>query len=313
MAGLGIGGGGLLGIALEVTPGTYVAPTKFVPINSESIKMMEGTQYRRPIRVSVDVLDAVPGNEHPEGDIEMDAREDCVAVFMHAARAGVVKTGAVNFQYVFTGNANAIPAKTMSITVVRAGEVFAYTGMVVSSWRFSVSEGILLFTVTVKGRQEAVQSSPSPTWPTTTPYGMGKYSIEIPTASAVTDTDAFEFTCEDNAEPAFRLKSTGRGADFIKYGERAVSLTMARDFTARTDYDNFKSVIAQSITLTASKGANNSISLLIPNAFKDSYETQLSGQGELLRAQLQFTGTLDGASPAKSYQLTVKTQEDIVP
>jgi hypothetical protein len=225
----------------------------------------------------------------------------------------VVKSGAVNFTYVFTGNALAIPAKTISITVVRAGEVFGYVGMVLGSFRFSIADGVLIFGCSVIGRNETSQASPSPTWPTTTPYGMGKYSIEIPTATPVTDTDMFEFTIEDNAEPNFRLKSTGRGGDFVKYGERNVGLTLARDFLSRADYDNFKSVIAQSITLTASKGANNSISILVPNAFKESYEVGLSGQGELLRAQLSYQGTLDGATPSKAYTVTVKTQEDITP
>jgi len=313
MAGLGIGGGGLLGVALEVTPGTYLAPTKFIPINSESIQMQEETQFRRPIRQSVDVVNAVAGNEHPEGDIEIDAREDVIAVMLHAARLGVVKTGAVNFTYVFTPTSVAIPAKTMSVTVVRSGEIFGYTGMIVSGYRFSVAEGILMFAATLKGRNEASQSNPTPTWPTTTPYGMGTYTIEIPTATPVTDTDGFELSVEDNGTPNFRLKSTGRGSDFINYGERQVQLTLARDFVSRADYDAFKAVTAQSITLTASKGVNNSIALLIPNAFKESYEVGLSGQGELLRASLQYQGVLDSASPAKALVITIKTQEDIVP
>jgi len=312
MAGLGIGGGGLLGVALEAVAGTYLAPTKFVPINSESIHMVEETQFRRPIRQSVDILDAVAGNEHPEGEIELDAREDCVAVILQAARLTAVKTGSTpNFTYTYTPNANAIPARTMSITVVRAGEIFGYTGMVVSGYKFSVSDGILMFSCTVKGRQEATQSNPTPTWPTSVPYGMGKYSIEIPTATPVTDTDAFEYSVDDAGTPNFRLKSTGRGGDFINYGERTTQLSLTRDFLSRADYDNFKTVVAQSITLSATKGVNNSISILIPNAFKNTYELGLSGQGELIRAQIQYEGVLDSASPAKVSQIVIKTQEDI--
>lgn len=312
MSGLGIGGGGIVGVAIEVTPGTYLAPVKYAPINSESLTMMEETQYRRPIRQSVDVIDAVAGNEHPEGDIEMDFREDVAVHFLYAARLSVTKTGATNYTYDFITNPNAIPAKTLSLTIVRAGEVFAYTGCVVSGYKFAVADGILVMTVSIKGRQEAVQSAPTPTWPTTTPYGMGKYDVQIPTAGSVTDTDVFEFSVEDNATVQFRLKNTGRGADFISYGERTTQLTLTRDFTARTDYDNFKAVTAQSITLVASKGVNNSLTLLLPVSFKDSYEVGLSGQGELLRAQLKYTMVQDTATPPKAFQITIKTQESIV-
>jgi hypothetical protein len=309
----GIGGGGIVGVALEATSGTFEAATVFAPINNESITMQEETQFRRPIRQTVDIVNAVAGNEHPAGDIEMDAREDLVAYFLHAARLDVVKSGAVNFTYTFTGNADAVPAETLSITIVRNGEVFAYTGCVVAGYKFSIAEGILIFTVSIIGRSEATQSAPTPSWPTTTPYGMGTYAIQVPTATPVTDTDSFEFTVDDGGEPQFRLKNTGRGADFIKLGERATTLMMARDFLTRTDYDAFKAVTAQSITLIASKGANNSITMLIPAAIKESYEVGLSGQGDLLRAQINYQAVLDSGSPQKAFEIAVKTQADITP
>ncbi len=49
--------------------GTYNAPTKFFPFNSESLKFDQATVWRRPIRQSVDVLSGVPGNLHINGDI----------------------------------------------------------------------------------------------------------------------------------------------------------------------------------------------------------------------------------------------------
>jgi hypothetical protein len=86
-------------------------------------------------------------------------------------------------------------------------------------------------------------------------------------------------------------------------------MTMERDFESRTDYDLFKSVTSQSITLTASKGVNNSIVLLAPVAIKDTYTVGLSGQGDLVRAQIAYQNIIDGTG--KSWQITIKTQEDI--
>lgn len=295
-----------------VDPGTYYPPTKFYPFKSENITVQNETIWRRPIRQSADIIGAVAGNYHPEGDIEGEALEDCVLYFLWASRTLIVKTGsAPNFTYTITPTSAAIPNKTLSITIVRNGIVFGYTGIVSSSFMFGIEDGLLTFRASTKGRDEAVQTIPTATWPSTVPFGAGSYSIEIPTGSAVLDTDTFEWTVEDNAEVAFRLKNTGRGAAFINYGERASTMTMERDFTSRTDYDAFKAVTSQSVTLAASKGSNNQITMLAPVAIKDTYEVGLSGQGDLVRAQITYQNVIDGTG--KSWQITIKTQEDIIP
>jgi hypothetical protein len=308
----GIGAGGFMGVAIETTPGTYLAPTKFVPIMNETLQYQQETIWRRPIRQSADIVGAVDGNVHVEGDISMEAFEDVVAVMLYAARTSVVKTGAgPNYVYTVTGTAAAIPVKTLSITVVRNGIVFAYTGCVLSSFTFTIEDGLLMFNTSILGRDEAVQSAPTATWVATqTPFGAGKYNIQIPTTTQVFDADGFEFQVDDNAEAQFRLKDTGRGAQFISYGERSITLSTERDFENRTEYDAFKALTAQSITLLASKGVNNSISLTIPAAIKDTYELGLSGQGDLIRASIAYNATLDAT--ANAYTIVVKTQENIV-
>src|SRR5687768_15727381 len=134
----GTGAQGFLGVAIEAAAGTYLAPTKYVPIESEGLGWVQDTVWRRPIRQSADIIGAVPGNGRIEGDIGMEAFEDVVAMFLRCARTSVIKTGTTpNFTYVFTGSAVAVPSKTMSVTVVRNGVTFGYTGCVVSSFSFS--------------------------------------------------------------------------------------------------------------------------------------------------------------------------------
>lgn len=310
----GTGAQGFLGVAIETTSGTYVAPTKFVPIESESLKYVQETDWRRPIRASADIVGAVDGNVHVEGDISMEAFEDVVAMMLRAGRNTYTKTGTTpNFTYDIVGNANAVPNKTLSITVVRNGITFGYTGCVIPSFTFTIDNGKLKFNPTILGRDEATQTLPTATWTTgtqATPFGAGKYQIQIPTASQVFDADGFEFSVDDSGEPQYRLKDTSRGAQFISFGERSVTMSIERDFEDRTDYDAFKALTAQSITLTATKGANNSISLIVPAAIKDTYEVGLGGQGDLTRAQVNYNGVLDATGNA--YKITVKTQEDLV-
>jgi len=307
----GTGAGGFLGVALEETSGTYVAPTKFVPIQSESLAFTQDTTWRRPIRQSADIVGAIEGNGRVEGDISMEAFEDVVAVMLQAARTSMTTAGTTpNFTYTFTGTPDAVPSQTMSITVVRNGQVFGYTGCVLASFVFTIDDGGLMFNPTILGRDEATQDLPVPTWATgiqATPYGQGQYKISIPTSTQVYDADSFEFTVDDGAEAQYRLRDDTNGASFVAFGERAVTLSLDRDFIDRSDYDSFRALTSQSVTLLASKGANNSIQIDIPAAIKDTYEVGLSGQGDLIRASIAYNGVLD--STGKAYTVTVKTQE----
>lgn len=308
----GIGASGIAGLAIETIPGTYVAPTKYFPFMSEGLVTSQETVWRRPIRQSADILGAVPGNFHMEGDLSIEALEDVVLYFLVASRTSIVKAGTTpNFNYTITPTSAGVANKTLSITMVRNGIVFGYTGVTTSSFTFNISDGLLMFDVSLMGRDEATQAVPTPVWPTSVPYGAGQYSVEFPTGTPVTDTDTFEWSVEDNAEPQFRLKTGSRGAEFIKYGERNATMTAERDFITRADYDAFKALTAQSVTITASRGTNNSISLLAPVAIKDSYEVTAPGQGDLVRASVSYQNVMD--STGKSWQIVLKTQEDYTP
>jgi tail tube protein len=291
--------------------GTYTAPNKYFPFLNESLKFQQATKWRRPIRKSADIIGAVPGDVHIEGDIEMEALEDVIPYFLYASRTIIVKSGtSPNFTYTVTPTAAALPTRTLSITIERnTGVVFGYVGCIVSSFKFGIDEGTLTFSVSIVGRDEASQATPTPTFTTTVPFGAGQYSVEIPTATPVFDVDTFEWTCDDNGTPQYRMKSTGRGAQFVNFGERQITVTCERDFDTRADYDAFKALTSQSITFAASKGANNSVTLLTPVSIKDTYEVGLSGEGDLVRASIQYQNPIDGTG--KSFQITIKTQEDL--
>lgn len=307
---VGIGAGGFMGVALEVTPGTYVPPIKYFAFESESLSYTQETNFRRPIRKSASIIGAVDGNSRVEGDISMEAFEDVLPYFLYASRVAIVKTGASpNFVYTATPTAAAVPTKTMSITVVRNNIAFGYVGMVVGSYTLTVEDGTLKYNPTLIGQDEATQSIPIPVFSTVGPFGAGKYNIQIPTATQVFDADGFDFQVDDSAEAQYRLKDTGRGAQFVKFGERSVTLTTERDFETRTEYDAYKALTAQSITLTATKGTNNQISVVMPAAIKDEYKIGLGGQGDLIRASITYNGVIDASG--NDYTLAVKTQEDI--
>lgn len=304
---------GTLGIAFESVAGTYVAPTKFMPLRSESLKYQQDTYWRRVIRGLADNIGGVNGPSHIEGDIEIEVLDDVFPYFLYASRNTVAKTGAsAPFTYTTTPfhGANPTSARTLSITVVRNGVVFGYTGCVVSSISMTVDNGVLVATMHIVGRDEATQSAPTPSWPTTTPFGHGVYTIGIPTGSTVLDIDTFTFQVNDNAVAEPRL-STTRAPQFVRFAQREVTLSVSRDFSSRTDYDAYKALTAQSVRILASKGANNSVQLTMPAAVKDDFTVgQLGSQGDLVRSDITYQATYDTAT-SKSYEFIVITAESI--
>jgi hypothetical protein len=307
----GIGAGGLMGIAFETVVGTYVAPTKFIPILSETLEFKESNNFRRPIRQSAAQIGVVAGDFDIEGTITMEATEDTCLYFAETSRALGVKTGSVNFVYTYNPTSVAIPPRTMSITVIRDGVVFAYTGCCTVKQTYSVNNNLLQYDVDIIGLNEATQSAPgSVTWPTSVPYGPGSWTVSIPNGTPVFDLDTFSFEIDDAGQANYRLKNA-RGAQFVNYGERSVQMTASRDFLDKTDYALFQSVAGQKITVLASNGTNNNIQFDIFNAIKDVYQVPLSGQGDLVRASITYQSVLDGAG--SEYDIIFKTQETITP
>lgn len=315
---VGLAGCGFMGIALETVSGTYVPPTKFVPLRSESINYMQDTTWRRPIAQTVDITAAIPGNVHVEGDVEIEATPDTCVFFHHIMRGALVKSLAGPYLYTYTGvcgatGANTASGKTASITIVRnTGQVFAYVGCLVGQANYTVDNGALVATYSIIGTDEASQASPTPTWPTSIPFGAGEIALEVPTGAQIFDTEGFETTINDNAEPQFRMVTGAgaRGARFVKFGEREVTMSVERDFDTRTDYDDFKAYTAQSITWAATKNANETMTFLMGAAIKDTYEVNLSGQGDLVRASVSYQAIR--AASGNAYTMAIKTAENIV-
>jgi tail tube protein len=306
---VGLNASGIVGIARETTLGIYAAPTKFIPIRSETLEANNELIERRVIRNLAGVVGIVPGNLHYAGDMEIEALDDVVPYFLNASRTLGTKSGSAgNFTYAFTPTHGALPARSLSITVVRNGVVFGYTACIVGSIEWTLDNGMLIARMGIIGAAEATQSLPTPTWPTTAPYGPGQYTIQIPTGTTVCDVDmSYSFSVEDNATPEFRLCGT-REAEFARFGERSCSLTLARDFVDKTDFNDFKATppVSQSINLRAQTSATRGITINTATTIKTAYSVGLAAQGDLTRAEIEYNVVGD-----PEYSITVHTAEDI--
>lgn len=309
-AAVGAPAGAFPNINTASNPGVYVAPTKFIPYLSESLKFTQQTNWRRPIRNTPGLVGASPGFSNAEGDLSIEALTDCIIYFLSASRCTYTKVVAAQNTYVFTPSAVAVPARTLSITIIRNGVVYGYVGCTVGSFKFEVNNAVLQFSPTIVSTNETVQSAPTATWPTTVPFGAGQYNLQIPTSTQIFDSDGFTFESNDNGAAQFRLISANTGAQFVSFGESEASISITRDFFNRAEYDAFKVLTAKSITLTATHSAPvESIALVSPTSIVDTYEVNIGGQGDLVRASVTYQCAIDGTG--KHYQITVVTAENM--
>lgn len=306
---VGIGAAGVVGLAHETTPGTYAAPTIYLPVRSESVQFINEVQYTRPIIGQPDNIHAVEGPQRVEGDLEFEVIEDLLAFLLYGARMTVNKTGLGPFVYTFSPSPAAeAPNKTLSITVERNGEVFGYTGCAIPGLELSVDSGLLVCTANVLGRGEATQPSPTPTWPETPPFGADAYTLEIG-GTPITKADNFSWSLDDSGEAVYRLGNAQQAA-YVKFGERSVSASLELDFENRTEYDNFKAVTERQLQFDADKDAGHYVHIDTKTAIASTYEVMLSGQGDLVRASVEYEGKHDFVS-GKIYEIEISCDEDI--
>lgn len=308
--------GTLIGIAPEAVYGTYVAPTRFFALKSESLSENWAHVQRRLLRGIADSMGMVAGFHHVEGDLSMELYHTLLPHFLYASRNEVTKSGAGPYVYTTTpvhvGDVRDLPPDnySLSITLVKGGEVFAFTGCTVSQMQFTQEEGIPTMTISIIGSAEAEESAPSPTFPATdVPFNAGQYTIQVPIASTITSVENFTFTVNDNAEPQFRL-SNNSGATWVKFGEREVSAELTVDFESRAEWDAFKAITATSVSIKMTSGAH-SVELRLPQAVRETYEIDgASDQGSPVMANCNYQGTYDPVT-SKSYEIIVTTSEDI--
>jgi hypothetical protein len=314
-----IGGAGYIGVAFETIYNTYVAPTVFIPIRSESLQKIEDKNYRMNIRGIADRTKGPQGPTRIEGDIEFEVDRGNLLYFLYGGRFTPVKVGAsAPFTYTFTAAHVAIPTtaagagtrKSLSVTVVRSGKPFGYTGLNLGQLGISFDNEMMIATCSMVGRGEAQQSLPTATWPTNESYGPEDCEVKLPSGGSVrTDLSTVGLTINDNLTAESRLDGS-RQPSFTKWGEREVTFNVEHDFDTLTDYNAFLNQTIQAIELKGSKSAtDDEILFAIAASVADSYQVNLTNIGDLVSAATAFHGIYEAAVPIV---ITQKTTVDIV-
>jgi len=319
----GIGATGFIGIAPETVMGTYVAPSVYVPVLRETLDYTEEKYYSQQLRQQVIDSEVKPGYYHTEGDVELEVDTNNFLYFLYASRHTITKTGAGPYTYKFvpstagsTSTGAGALQKTLSITCVRNGIVFGYTGCTVGQYEWTIDAGVLKCTLGVIGLGEAVQALPVPTWIAADILGADSHNVftgasgVTPVFTQVTSFNGFTFTVNHNAEAQNRIVSL-RSASYVKFGKTDFEVTSELDFLDRTDYDAMVASATQAIKLESTVGgvsfaaATDGIQLQANRMAFDSYKIPQESLDAIVMAN--FTGHGLAQVGGDGYAISVKS------
>ncbi len=290
-----VAGGGHLVVWLETTHGTYLAPTVFCPIESESLQEDRQDKWSSAIIGRAVTTGKLKGKESVSGSITMELLPETFVYFLIASRWGnnLAKTG--SGPYVYTANDDAAAHvktnfRSLTIGVDRAGIGFTYIGCQATGFRFFWDDSVAMVEVTIVGREQTEDYAPGAvTAPAQVPFGGTETSLTI-ASSARTDLDSLEVSFDDAGEAKMNITSQA-GADYIKYGEHVAEATFEIDFESKADYAIWVARTVQEILITITSGATAIITIELHGALYDTFEVPLSGMAD----QVKATATLRAA------------------
>lgn len=317
----GLSGSGWLGFAFETVKGTYVPPTLYIPILSESFRYVEDRYFSPQIREDTIVSDVKQGYYHIEGEFEMEVDVDFVVHLLFCTRhTPSFATGVYTFVPSDAGStstaASGMVQRTASITIERNNIEFGYSGCTLGSLRLWIDGGILKMGGTLIGEKDNVATGDTPTWSAPSLFGADATAISVgasglaPSYSVVNDFNGFEFEANFNGEAQNRIRRD-RSASYVAFGETELSLTTELDFINKTEYDAFVATTQKAIQLESLIGgasfaaATEAFRLQIFRGVYETYDLGLSGLGDLIMAGVTMRGI--GIAGGDGYKIEVKS------
>lgn len=317
----GLSGSGWLGLALESTKGTYVPPTVYVPIISESFRYVEDRYYSPQIRQDTIVSDVKQGYYHIEGDFEMEVDVNFVPYLLFCTRhTPSFATSTYTFVPSDAGStstaASGMVQRTASITIERNDIEFGYSGCTLGTLRIWLDGGILKMGGTLIGEKDNTATGDTPTWSAPSLFGADATEISTgasgltPTFTPVYDFNGFEFEANFNGAAQNRIRRD-RSASYVSFGETELTLTTELDFVDKTEYNNFVATTQKAIQLESLIGgttwaaATQAFRLTVYRGVYETYDLGLSGLGDLIMAGVTMRGI--GIAGGDGYKIEVKS------
>jgi hypothetical protein len=284
-----------LGLAIEETPGTRVAPSRFLEFNSESLQLNIDRIQRDGMRAGRRLHHGwSPGVYQTGGQVSFDLSAGSTgALFRACLGTAAAPTGSDPYTHVFTPGA--LPS--MSLQVGRPTVPFDYVGSYVSSWSLSANpnEHVQMQVDFVGMEEERTHALASAT------YAQGAFFTFVHGALTVAGdakpVDTVSLSCDNSLSLYHQIKSANAGRPSIfENGRRMYTGTVTTDFENLTDYNRFVNATEAALVLTFNAGAS-AILTITANVRFDGTTPNVSGP-EIVKQELPFTMTSNTSDAA---------------
>ena len=291
-----------LGLAIETTPGTRVAPNRFLEFDSESLQLNIDRIQRDGMRAGRRMHHGwSPGVYQTGGSVEFDLSSAAVGAVFHAAIGAVTTTGAGPYTHTFVPGA--LPS--MTVQVGRPTIPFDYLGTYVNSWSLSANPNEhAKMSLDLVGMEEARTHDLA-----TATYAQGDFFTfvhgELTIAGDEKPVDSVSLSCDNSLSLYHQIKSTNAGRPSIfEDGRRMYGGTVTTDFENLTDYNRFINATEVALVLSFTSGPNSLT--LTGNVRFDGTTPNVSGPA-IVKQELPFTYTSNTSDAAAFTAVLINT------
>ena len=251
-----------LGLAAETEYGTYVAPTRFLPFDSEDLKLaiardeMEGSLGESTTTLRSDRW--LAGKRNVAGDINLKVMTHGFGLlFQHMLGTAVITTpGGATVTREHTHTLGSLFPRMLTVQVGRPGTAgvvhpFSYLGCKVANWELSNSlEGFLELALTLDGRDESTAHALA-----ATSYPTGNFPLHwaggaITVAGAAFPVREITISGETGNEPDRFNIGPPLKTQPLQESHVAITGSLVADFTDLTAYNRIISGATTSLVAT---------------------------------------------------------------
>lgn len=305
---------GQVGIAEEVTYGTYVAPTRFLEFNDESLSLNRERIESRGIRAGRRVLHRwAPGVQRAGGDLVIEASGAAHAILWKHILGAVNTTGAG--PYTHTCTPGDLTGKSLTIQVGKpdiGGTVrpHSYLGckFATAELAATVNEYATLTLGVYASHEDTGQSLGVASYPAAlSPFVFTTGSVTL--AGSAFEVREFSLSIDNGlATDRHFIRGTTpeRPKEPLERARRSISGTLTADFSDLTAYNRYVNGTEAALVIDLTAGASNRITITMNVRFDG--ETPNVGGEDLLELSLPFKA-VSGISDAAAITVAVINAE----
>lgn len=293
-----------LGVKAETTWGTFVAPTRFYPLISESLSEEIARLESEGIIAGQRVLRSeqwAAGNVDVAGDIQTELYQQGMGALLKACFGAVATTGSGPYTHTFTPGD--LTDDHLSVQIGKpdvAGTVqpFSFYGMKVPEWELSMEAGgLVTLTTSLAGKQLATSDALA-----TASFGSGAatpFTFKHATAAiagGAANVKKLTIKGTNGLDTDRRFLGSEYRAEPLEADLRDYSGTVDLEFESLTQYNRYRNANEVALVSTISAGASASLTTTMNVRF-DGATPEVDGRGIVqLSAPYKCIGTTTDAS-----------------